>query len=178
MVSSGPVVQSAGRQDRAESHPSLHCQVREAGGVAPAGGVGVGRGDQQAGRVGRQHLQNLLQHGDGCRTHAAGSCGIQRVATVALDCCQAQSVDRRLAHRDAAQAAGAAGQTEQGLTAACREVAVVGAAHLNAGQKSDPVLVREPGAATGTFTDGVSHARGYQDVLRRSPLPGEVEPGR
>ena len=123
-----------------------------------------------------------MQRGDGRRTHAAGGGSIERVAARALDCRQAHGVDRRLAHRDAGQAAGAARpaeprQTKQRLVAARREIAVIGAAHLDAGQQSRPVAVREPGAATRAFANGIGHARCRKDVLRESPLSGEIEPG-
>ena len=148
------------------------------GGVAAAGGIGVGRGDQHAGRVGRQDLQKLLQRGDGRRTHAAGGRGIQRVARAALDRRQAQGVDRRLAHRDAGQGTGAARQAEQRLVAARREIALVGAAHLDPGQ----TVPRRPGARTRRCRAGLPGWRRPRarraGWLRQSPLFGEIAPGR
>ena len=83
-----------------------------------------------------------------------------------------------LEEEQAAQATGAAGQAEERLAAACRKVAPGGAAHFDPGQQSSAVPVREPGTAVGAFSDSVSQARCREDVLRQSPLSGEIEPGR
>jgi hypothetical protein len=86
--------------------------------------------------------------------------------------------DRRLAHRDAARKARATLQADQRLVAARRKAAPSGAADLDAVRNP----ARCPDARTrrchGPFADGISRARGEQDMLRQSPLCGEVEPGR
>jgi hypothetical protein len=146
--------------------------------MTTAGCVGIRCGDQDAGRVGNEILQKLLECEDGPRPHPASGRGVQRVAPLALDRCRAQGVDRRLAHRDAGQAAGAADQAEQCLPAARREVAIIRAAYFDSDQTSRAVPVREPGAAVRAFPDDVSRVRGYQDAFRQSPLRSEIEPGR
>ncbi len=131
-------------------------QHLETRGVMPSGDIRVRRGDQDAGGIGRQTRQEPLERGDGRGTHAAGGRGIERVETALLNRRETERVDRGLAHRDAGQGTGAARQAEQRLATARGKVAIIGAAHLDAGQHASVVTVREPGTATSAIRATVS----------------------
>ena len=92
-----PVVQPIRRQDRSEPHRSFGRQCRQAGRVAAAGHISVGRG-YYARLPGRKtEPAESVQRDDGPRSHPAGGRGIQRVAAGALDRRQIPPGDQRRA---------------------------------------------------------------------------------
>jgi len=115
-----------------------------------AGGVGIRRGDQNGGRIAREIQQDLLERRDRCRPMPPA---VAAYSVSGRHCSTAARLNASIADSQTVTRAGdrATWQAEQCLGAARRKVAVIRAAHLNAGQKSPAVPVREPGAAARTF---------------------------
>ena len=126
---------SAGRRCRRRSRRSACRPVRP---PDPAEAVAARRWSPGPSRRRSRHRA--------CR---AGSCSI--AARLRASIAASHTATRRQADR-------AARQAEQRLVAARREIAPVGPAHLDPGQASRRVPVREPGAAVRAFADGVGRA--------------------
>ena len=160
--------------------PASVANACQASGVAAAGRVSVGRGDQHAGRVARQRPAEA-----GCSATTVSGPMPPAVAAYSvssrelLDRRQAQRVDRRLAHRDAG--AGDLGRRAGG-TASCRRPP------RNCGNRTRASRSRSARPAASRCANQAlpcgpsrmaSAARAAaRMLLRQSPLFGEVAPGR
>src|SRR5271165_6331356 len=147
-----------------------------AGGVAIAGGIGVGSALEEP--VGRafQREKTRFDRADRAGSHAAAGGGVDRVLAQALDRRAAQGVDRRLGEHQAAPAQRLAEvKDEQGLAAASQGALVGRAADVDVDDEACGIAMWEPGGTVRAVADDVRKRRSGQDLFRQSPAR-EVAP--
>ena len=145
--------------------------------MAAARDVGVCRGDQPRAGITREIVQEVLERNLGRRAHAASRRGVQRVGTDVLYGHEAQRVDRGFTNDSAGQGIGTSRQAKERLGAARREFSEVETAHLDTGQTTRRVAMREPGAAAGAIPHRVRGPCRQEDGLRQATLTGQIAPG-
>ena len=166
-----PVVQPIRRQDRSRTAPRLPSPTPP-GGLRSGGRPYQRRSRRSACRPGRQDRT--------CRSCCSATTvsGPMPPAVAAYSVSpRERSIAARLNASIAAshtatrvQGTGAAGQAEQRLVAARREIAII-RIRASRSRSDSParVPVREPGAAVRAFPDGVGRARGDQDAAPAIP---------
>lgn len=101
----------------------------------------------------------MLQSGNRSGADAAARGGVKRIGACALDCGQAQRVDRRLGHCEPVDPLPYAAKPEQRLGPASQRSFVVGAAKLNVSDDAIPATMGKSGVPKGTVSHDVCLGR-------------------
>ena len=167
-----------GGRSRAGLHAGGLGQLGEEAGIAVAGEVGVGGGDQAGIRVGRRARRSSASSAcDRGRPHAAGGGKIERVGPRPLEGGQAQGVDRCFDHHQPGRARRPARQPEQRLLAVGGETAPLRSAHLDAGELAIMAAMGKPGAAIRALPQHLMCHGARQHPPRQPARAREVAPG-